>query len=285
MNMVIISADRTCDLPQEKVEQYGIPTMPYHINLEDKEYIDNVDITPDDLYKAYWERKALPKTSAISVGEYIDYFKPMVDAGNTVVHLTLGSALSSSYNNCRMAAEEFEGKVFVIDACNLSTGIGLLVLKACELREAGKDAAEIAQIITDTIPKSHASFVLDTLEFMAAGGRCSAVLAFGANLLKLKPSIKVHNDENGAMKVDKKYRGELGKVLVSYVKDQMALYPDIDTSRIFITHSGIDEKMIEIVREELKKYHDFGEILVSRASCTISCHCGPATLGVLFLTK
>ena len=283
--MVIISADRTCDLPQEKVEQYGIPMMPYHINLEDKEYIDSVDITPDDLYKAYWERKALPKTSAISVGEYIDYFKPMVDAGNTVVHLTLGSALSSSYNNCRMAAEEFEGKVFVIDACNLSTGIGLLVLKACELREAGKDAAEIAQIITDTIPKSHASFVLDTLEFMAAGGRCSAVLAFGANLLKLKPSIKVHNDENGAMKVDKKYRGELSKVLVSYVKDQMALYPDIDTSRIFITHSGIDEKMIEIVREELKKHHDFGEILVSRASCTISCHCGPATLGVLFLTK
>lgn len=283
--MVIISADRTCDLPQEKVEQYGIPTMPYHINLEDKEYIDSVDITPDDLYKAYWERKALPKTSAISMGEYIDYFKPMVDAGNTVVHLTLGSALSSSYNNCRMAAEEFEGKVYVIDACNLSTGIGLLVLKACELREAGKDAAEIAQIITDTIPKSHASFVLDTLEFMAAGGRCSAVLAFGANLLKLKPSIKVHNDENGAMKVDKKYRGELGKVLVSYVKDQMALYPDIDTTRIFITHSGIDEKMVEIVREELKKYHDFGEILVSRASCTISCHCGPATLGVLFLTK
>ena len=283
--MVIISADRTCDLPQEKVEQYGIPMMPYHINLEDKEYIDSVDITPDDLYKAYWERKALPKTSAISVGEYLDYFKPMVDEGNTVVHLTLGSALSSSYNNCRMAAEEFEGKVFVIDACNLSTGIGLLVLKACELREAGKDAAEIAQIIRDTIPKSHASFVLDTLEFMAAGGRCSAVLAFGANLLKLKPSIKVHNDENGAMKVDKKYRGELGKVLVSYVKDQMALYPDIDTSRIFITHSGIDEKMVEIVREELKKHHDFGEILVSRASCTISCHCGPATLGVLFLTK
>lgn len=283
--MVIISADRTCDLPQEKVEQYGIPMMPYHINLEDKEYIDSVDITPDDLYKAYWERKALPKTSAISVGEYLDYFKPMVDAGNTVVHLTLGSALSSSYNNCRMAAEEFEGKVFVIDACNLSTGIGLLVLKACELREAGKDAAEIAQIIRDTIPKSHASFVLDTLEFMAAGGRCSAVLAFGANLLKLKPSIKVHNDENGAMKVDKKYRGELGKVLVSYVKDQMALYPDIDPSRIFITHSGIDEKMVEIVREELKKHHDFGEILVSRASCTISCHCGPATLGVLFLTK
>lgn len=283
--MVIISADRTCDLPQEKVEQFGIPMMPYHINLEDKEYIDSVDITPDDLYKAYWERKALPKTSAISVGEYIDYFKPMVDAGNTVVHLTLGSALSSSYNNCRMAAEEFEGKVFVIDACNLSTGIGLLVLKACELREAGKDAAEIAQIIADTVPKSHASFVLDTLEFMAAGGRCSAVLAFGANLLKLKPSIKVHNDENGAMKVDKKYRGELGKVLVSYVKDQMALYPDIDTSRIFITHSGIDEKMVEIVREELKKHHDFGEILVSRASCTISCHCGPACLGVLFLTK
>lgn len=283
--MVIISADKTCDLPQEKVEQYGIPTMPYHINLDDKEYIDSVDITPDDLYKAYWERKALPKTSAISVGEYIDYFTPMVEAGNTVVHLTLGSALSSSHNNCRLAAQEFEGKVFVIDAKSLSTGIGLLVLKACELREAGMDAAGIAKTIEELVPKSHASFVLDTLEFMAAGGRCSAVLAFGANLLKLKPSIKVHSDECGAMKVDKKYRGELGKVLVSYVKDQMALYPDIDTSRVFITHSGIDEKMIEIVREELQKHHDFGEILISRASCTISCHCGPATLGVLFLTK
>lgn len=283
--MVIISADRTCDLPQEKIDQYNIPTMPYHINLEDKEYIDSVDITPDDLYAAYWERKALPKTSAISVGEYIDYFAPMVEAGNTVVHLTLGSALSSSYNNCRMAAEEFEGKVFVLDACNLSTGIGLLVLKACEMREQGMEAAEIAQAVGNLIPKSHASFVLDTLEFMAAGGRCSAVAAFGANLLKLKPSIKVHNEENGAMKVDKKYRGELSKVLVSYVKDQMALYPDIDTSRIFITHSGIDEKMVEIVRQALCEHHEFGEILVSRASCTISCHCGPACLGVLFLTK
>lgn len=283
--MVIISADRTCDLPQEKLDQYQIPTMPYHINLDDKEYIDSVDITPDDLYAAYWDHKALPKTSAISVGEYIDYFTPMVEAGNTVVHLTLGSALSSSYNNCRMAAQEFEGKVFIIDAKNLSTGIGLLVLRACEMREEGKEAAEIAAAIEALVPKSHASFVLDTLEFMAAGGRCSAVLAFGANLLKLKPSIKVHTEEDGAMKVDKKYRGDLGKVLVSYVKDQMALYPDIDTSRVFITHSGIDQKMIDIVREELVKHHDFGEILISRASCTISCHCGPATLGVLFLTK
>jgi len=184
-----------------------------------------------------------------------------------------------------MAAQEFEGKVFIIDAKNLSTGIGLLVLRACEMREEGKEAAEIAAAIEALVPKSHASFVLDTLEFMAAGGRCSAVLAFGANLLKLKPSIKVHTEEDGAMKVDKKYRGDLGKVLVSYVKDQMALYPDIDTSRVFITHSGIDQKMIDIVREELVKHHDFGEILISRASCTISCHCGPATLGVLFLTK
>lgn len=283
--MVIISADKTCDLPQEKVEQHQIPTIPYHINLEDKEYIDSVDIMPDDLYKAYWERKALPKTSAISMGEYIDFFTPMVEAGNTVVHLTLGSALSSSYNNCRMAAQEFDGKVFVIDSSSLSTGIGLLVLKACDMRDAGMEAAEIAKEITAMIPKSHASFVLDTLEFMAAGGRCSAVAAFGANLLKLKPSIKVHNDENGAMKVDKKYRGELSKVLVSYVKDQMALYPDIDTSRVFITHSGIEDRMVDTVREALLEHHEFGEILVSRASCTISCHCGPATLGVLFLTK
>ena len=283
--MVIISADRTCDLPQEKVEQLQIPTIPYHINLEDKEYIDSVDIMPDDLYKAYWERKALPKTSAISMGEYIDFFTPMVEAGNTVVHLTLGSALSSSYNNCRMAAQEFDGKVFVIDSSSLSTGIGLLVLKACDMRDAGMEAAEIAKEITAMIPKSHASFVLDTLEFMAAGGRCSTVAAFGANLLKLKPSIKVHNDENGAMKVDKKYRGEMSKVLVSYVKDQMALYPDIDTSRVFITHSGIEDRMVDTVREALLEHHEFGEILVSRASCTICCHCGPGTLGVLFLTK
>lgn len=280
---IILSADSTCDLGPELKERYQVQYYPYHIILDGKQFTDGVDITPDDLFRAYRERRLLPKTAAISVGEYMDYFRPWVEEGNQVVHLCLGSALSAAYQNCCAAAAELGG-VYPIDSRSLSTGMGLLVLEAARRMEAGMAAPQIQQEVAALTGKSHASFILDTLEFMHAGGRCSTVAALGANLLRLKPCIEVRPEQNGAMTVGKKYRGELRRVLPQYTRDVLAR-EDLLPERVFITHSGIDQSYIDLVRQTIEEVASFREIAVTRASCTISCHCGPNTLGVLFLTK
>lgn len=284
MKKVVISADSTCDLGNELKEKWGIHYFPYHINSEGKDYLDNVTITPDDLYAAYRERKALPKTSAINAGEYIEYFKQFTDEGCEVVHINLGSALSASHQNALIAADELDG-VYPVDSQNLSTGTGLLVLKACKMANEGLSAKEISDKLKKLTPYSHASFVLNTLEFMRAGGRCSAVAAFGANLLGIKPSITVDNRDGGRMSVGKKYRGKFDKVLLSYAEDVIAKYPDYDDETVFITHSGTSSDYIHAVKKYLLENTSFKNIYVTKASCTISCHCGPDTLGVLFMTK
>ncbi|MBQ9765339.1 MAG: DegV family protein [Lachnospiraceae bacterium] len=283
MKKVILSADSTCDLNEELKAKYDVNYYPYHINVDGVEYLDNVTITADEIYQAYWDRKVLPKTSAINVAEYMDYFKKWTDEGYEVVHLCLGGALSSSYQNCALAAEELGG-VYAIDSCNLSTGIGHLVVEAGELIKQGLEAREIAERIADMRGKVHSSFILDTLEFMKAGGRCSQVTAFAASILNLKPSIIVDNT-SGAMTVGKKYRGDLGKVLCKYAQEKLAEYNNIKTDRIFITHSGIEDEYVDMVREVVKKNLPFKEVHVTKASCTISCHCGPRTLGILFMTE
>lgn len=280
---VILSADSTCDLGAELKERYQVHFYPFHIILDGKDYQDNIDIHAQDLYRAWRERKILPKTAAINATEYEEYFRQWVEKGFDVIHLNLGGALSSAHQNCVLAANQI-GHVYPIDSCNLSTGIGLLVIKAAEMIEEGLDAAEIAKRLKDMREKVHSSFILDTLEFMRAGGRCSAVVAFGANALGLKPCIEVQNAD-GSMKVGKKYRGRLDRVLTSYVTDKLRQYENIDNSRIFITHSGIDQEYIEKVRELVQRMADFQQIYVTRASCTISSHCGPNTLGILFMTK
>ena len=284
MSKVIISADSTCDLGEELMTKNNVSYFPYHINLEGKDFLDNVTIKPEDLFEAYRERKVLPKTSAINIGEFLDYFKQFTDEGYEVVHINLGSGLSSSHQNARLAAAELEG-VYVIDSQNLSTGSGLLVLKACQLAEQGLSANEIAQQVTDLVSKSHASFVINTLEFLRAGGRCSALAAFGANLLGIKPSIKVDNQDGGKMNVGKKYRGRYDQVILSYVKDTLARYPDYDDEIVFITHPDTKKEYINAVRKYLKENTTFKNIYITQASCTISCHCGPDTLGILFMTK
>lgn len=283
MANVILTADSTCDLGELFRERYQLQYFPYHIVLDGKEYTDGVDITPDDLFRAYWDRKLLPKTAAIGIVEYMDFFRPLVEQGYEVVHFNLGSALSASHQNCCLAAEEL-GHVYPVDARSLSTGIGLQVIEAAEMAKAGLPAQEIQKEAKKLADRSHASFILDTLEFMHAGGRCSAVTALGANLLKLKPCIEVHPEKNGSMAVGKKYRGDLHKVLVQYTKDVLAR-DDLQLDRVFITHSGISQDYIDLVRDAIKACADFKEIFVTRASCTISCHCGPNTLGVLFLTE
>lgn len=280
---IILSADRTCDITEEIRTQYNIETIPYHIILENKEYRDNVDIEPGDLYQAYWDRKVLPKTSAINVDEYIHYFEPWVKKGYAVIHFCLGSALTSSYQNCKLAAEELKN-VYVLDSGNLSSAIGLQLMDCRKMIDDGMDAEELYTYFTKHTMRYHASFVLDTLEFMKAGGRCSSTTAFGANLLHIKPEIEVDNT-CGAMKIGTKYRGNLERVLPKYVKDKLKQYPDIIKDKIFITHSGIDDTLITLVKNTINEVATFEKVYVSVASCTISCHCGPGTLGILFATE
>lgn len=280
---IILSADSTCDLGKELKERYQVHFYPFHIILDGRDYQDNVDIQAQDIYQAWRERKILPKTAAINVEEYMEYFRPWVEQGFDVIHLNLGGALSSAHQNCVLAAREL-GHVYPIDSCNLSTGVSLLVIKAAEMIEEGLSAEEIAGRLNAMRSKVHSSFILDTLEFMRAGGRCSAVVAFGANALGLKPCIEVQNTD-GSMKVGKKYRGKLEKVLVSYVQDKLRQYEHIDHSRIFITHSGVAQECIASVQEIIRSMAEFEQIYVTQASCTISCHCGPNTLGILFMTE
>lgn len=284
-NKVIITADITCDLNWDLEQRYGVTTIPLHIVIGGKSYEDWVNITPEELYDIFYKTKELPHTTAGSVGEYQAFFKPFIDDGCDVVHLSLGSKLSVTHRSSVLASQEFPGRVYSIDTQSLSTGSGLLVIKACELRDRGLSAKEIYDKINTMIQKSHASFVLDRLDFMHAGGRCSAVAMLGANLLSLKPSIEVDNTDGAAMGVGKKYRGKYDKVLLRYMEDTLNKYDNIDTDRVFITHAGAQQEYVDAVYEALKAKNIFKEIHITRASCTISSHCGPNTLGVLFMTK
>ena len=280
---IILCADSTCDLSEELLERYNIHIFPLHIVLGDRTYQDGVDLVPDQIYQIYREKRILPKTAAINVEEYTEFARPFIKAGNDVIYVTLGSGISATYNNCRLAAEELPG-MYVIDSGNLSTGMGHVVLAAAKGIEAG---LPVEQIVEETRALAHrveASFVIDTLEFLYKGGRCSALAMLGANMLKLKPCIEVDNADS-KMSVGKKYRGSLDKALEQYVKDRLEGRDDIVTDRIFITHSGIAPERVELVRREIAKYQQFDEIIETRAGCTISSHCGPNTLGILFVRK
>jgi DegV family protein with EDD domain len=281
---IIISADSTCDLGNDLKQRYHVHYYPYHIILGDRQFRDNVDITPPEIYDTWYRKKLLPKTAAISINEYYHYFKPWVEDGFQVIHLNLGSALSSSYQNCCIAAQNL-GNVFPIDSCNLSAGTGLLAVEAAKRVAAGMSAEQIQKEIASLIPHVHSSFVLDTLEFMHAGGRCSSVVALGANLLHLKPCIEVDNKRGGNMTVGKKYRGKLDDVLVKYVSDTLTLYKNLKLDHAFITHSGISSDYIKLVKKTVCSLTDFQEIHITTASCTISAHCGPNTLGLMFMTE
>lgn len=282
-NKIIVTTDSTCDLGSELMERYSIHSTALHVNLDGEDRRDGIDIDPDEIYQVYNEKKVLPKTSATNVQEYIDFFQPFVDQGYEIIHINLGSGLSACYQNCCLAAEELP-QVHPVDSASLSTGTGLMVLEVADMVAAGRTVEEILAMIPQIRANCHASFVVDTLEFLYKGGRCSALAMFGANLLQIKPSIAV-STEDGTMDVDKKYRGSLDKALTNYVREKLEGRTDLKTHRIFITHSGISEERIQMVKELIGKYAQFDEILVTRAGCTISSHCGPNTLGILFMTK
>ncbi len=280
---IVLCADSTCDLSPELIERYHVHILPMHVNLEDQSYLDGVDISPDAIYAYYNEHKVLPKTAALNMDEFLDVVRPMVEAGNDVICITLGSTLSTTYNSCRLAAMELEG-LYAIDSNNLSTGFGHVVMAAGDRIAAGMPVERIVAEVQEITQKVESSFIVDNLEFLHKGGRCSAVAMLGANVLKLKPCIEVSN-EGGAMGVSKKYRGTLERVLEEYVADRLNGREDIRQDRIFITHSGISQERIDIVKAAIEKHMHFDEIFITRAGCTISSHCGPNTLGILFVRK
>ncbi len=280
---ILITADSTCDLPQKLVQEREIQIIPLSILLGDDERLDGVDVTPGDIYSFVDKTDILPKTAAVPPSRYYDVFEKATSEGKKVVHISLSSAISSTYQNACVAASEFDD-VYVVDSKSLCTAMGLLVLKACDLRDKGLDAKKIADKITRLVPKVSATFVLDSLEYLHKGGRCSGVARFGANVLGIKPSIAVNGD--GAMDVAKKYRGKMDSVYKQYVSDCLADTGKIDPARVVIANSGgIDPSVMAFVRGLVEGNDKFESIIQADAGCTISSHCGPKTLAIFYIKK
>ena len=282
LNRVKIISDSTCDLSPELLERYDIAIVPLHILLGDTEYEDGFNLTPEEIYAWSDAHKATPKTSAPDPEHTEDILREFIDRGQDVVCFSIASGMSTSGNVLRLAAESIGAadRVTVIDSANLSTGIGLLVIEAAEMAAEGADAAEIQAAVERYKPLVRASFVVDTLTYLHRGGRCSGLAALAGGALKLHPRIAV---VDGAMRPERKYRGKMQKVVLDYARDMESALRSAKPDRVFITHSGCDEASVAGVREYLVSLGVFREILVTRAGGVISSHCGPGTLGVLFI--
>lgn len=280
--MVKIISDSTCDLSKELIEKYDISILPLHILLGDDEYEDGKNITPDEIYAWSDKNNATPKTSAAGIMDAVDLMKPYVEEGREIVFFTISSQMSTTYNSICLAADELDAEdlIFPIDSANLSTGIGLMVIEAAIMAKEGKTGAEIAARVEELKPLVRSSFVVDTLTYLHRGGRCSGVAAMAGGMLKLHPKIVV---ENGKMDATKKYRGKMDMVIRSYVKDLAEDMMHAKKDRAFITHSGCSQELLDSVRQEVENLGVFEEVLEARAGGVISSHCGPGTLGVLYI--
>ena len=281
MSNIKITCDSTCDLPQELYAKYDVEVISLAVTLGDTLHRDGVGITAPELFDYVKETGTLPKTSAISMGEYLDVFGKYTAEGKSVIHINLSSNLSASHQNAVLAAQELSG-VYVVDSRSLSTGSGHLVIEAAEMAAQGLDAETIVARLNEMKERLDVSFVLQTLEYLQKGGRCSSVAALGARALQLRPEIRV---ADGGMGVGKKYRGSMEKSVLDYVRGRLEGRDDIDTRRIFITHSTAPQELVDKVIALVKELHPFQEVITSVAGCTISSHCGPNCLGVLFFKK
>lgn len=277
---VYITSDSTCDLTPALLERFQIKTVPLHVLLGEENYLDGVEFTPEMIYERYAKDKILPRTAAVSPQEFTDFFTPLVEAGYEVVFMGISSGLSATYQNAVIAAQDLPG-VYPVDTLQLTTGVGEMLLSACQMRDEGKDAATIAQAMKELIPKVNVSFVIDTLEYMWKGGRCTGVAAFGANLLNLKPCIEMRE---GKLEVCKKYRGNIQKVYEKYIAERLS-GKNVNPNYIFITTSDdpspeLAKRLEDTVRQAVPQVK---EVLFTRTSCTVTSHCGSGTVGVLFL--
>lgn len=282
--MIRIISDSTCDLSKDLIEKYGITIVPLHIVLGEDEFFDGVNIAPDDIYAWSDANNATPKTSATSIEEAVNSIKQFTDNGDQVIVFTIASGMSTTNNVFRLAVGELEveEQVRIIDSANLSTGVGLQVIEAAILAKEGKSLDEIVENVEAITPKVRASFVVDTLTYLHRGGRCSGLAALAGGMLKLHPKIIV---KNGVMGPDKKYRGKMNSVILSYAKEMEEDLRNARKERVFITHSGCEQAVIDSVKEYLVSLDIFEEILITRAGGVVSSHCGPGTLGVLFIEK
>lgn len=276
--MIKITADSTCDLSPNLLEELDITLMPLHVLIDEDDYRDGVNISPKEIFEFVGEQGKTCTTAAVNTFEYETFFAQHAPSHEAVIHICLGSDFSSCYQNAKTAALNFDN-VFVIDSSNLSTGSGHVVYEAALMAKDNVKPEEICQRLEAMIQKVDASFVIDKMDYLRKGGRCSGIEAFGATLLKIKPSIEV---VDGKMKVGKKYRGNFNRCLENYVKDRLENNENIDKSRIFITHSHCSPDTVENVKELIRQFADFEEIIETTAGCTVSTHCGPNTLGILY---
>ncbi|MBQ1369094.1 MAG: DegV family protein [Firmicutes bacterium] len=283
---VKILADSTCDLSPELIEKYQIQILPLHVILGDQEFRDGVDITPAQIYEWSDAHQQTPKTSTPSVDEIMDALQPFADgdASDEAILFSISSQMSGCNNIMRMAVRnlKLEDRVHVIDSANLSTGIGLTVIEAAIMAEEGKPASEIVAHVESLLPKVRASFVVDTLTYLHRGGRCSGLTALLGGAFRIHPEIVV---EDGAMHPSRKYRGKYDQIILKYAKDLEKDLLNARPDRVFITHSPAEPETVKQVRAYLESLHYFNEILETKAGSVICSHCGPGTLGVLFISK
>ena len=280
MKIKIIS-DSTCDLSADLIQKHNIGIVPLIVMKNEEEFIDGVTITPADIFAHVAAGGSLCSTAARSVGTYMEAFEKYADEYDGIVHINIGSGFSSSYQNASLAAQEFDN-VRVIDSQNLTTGQGFVVLKAVELAETAESLDELAEALREYAEKVEASFIVDKLDYLVKGGRCSSAAALGANLLNLKPCIEV---KNGKMTVVKKYRGNYAKCLTTYAKERLTDREDIDTNTLFITSTVIDDSARSALMDFINASTSFENVYETTAGCTVSCHCGPGTLGIIVVRK
>lgn len=282
MKKISVVADSTSDLPSHLIEKYNIKIIPLHIHLDDQEFSDGIDIDANKIFEWSDANKKTPQTASFSINEAVEALDQALAEGEDVICFTISQTMSSSYQVLKMAIDTHthSSRIRLIDSANLSSGIGLLALKVFDLAEEGKTADQIVEIIEDTKDKVRSSFVLDTLEYLRRGGRCSSVEAFAGMALKLHPKIEV---ENGKMAAGKKYRGKINVVLKKYVNEILENLDKADPKRVFITSTVEDEALIEEIKEQIDQLNIFEEIIVNKAGSVISSHCGPGTLGILYI--
>lgn len=281
MKKVIISTDSPADVPAAIAEKYGIAICPLHVILGGEDRLDGVNITTDEILSSYKQTKSLPSTSAIPVGEYTEKFAELTADGSSVVHIALSSGVSSSCRNAAIAAEDFDD-VYVVDSELLTTGMSVLVIKAAHMAESGMDAKDIAKELEVMRKKVDVSFILDNLEFLAKGGRCSAVTALGANILGIRPSIEMRD---GKLGVCKKYRGKIEKVQIQFIKERLDAMGETDDEIAFLAYSPAGESQLTEMAEIIKASGKFKEVIITPAGCTITAHCGPNCIGLIALKK
>lgn len=282
MKRIGISADSSCDLSAELADQYGIAVIPQAIIMDGKTYRDGIELKPADIFRHVSEGGEICSTTAINTAEYCGVFSELRKECGALIHFTIGSGLSSCYQNAVLAANEVPG-VTVVDSMNLTTGIGYLAVAAAKMAAAGMELEEITAKLEELKAHMDVSFVIDKLDYLKKGGRCSAVTAFGANLLNIKPSICM---KNGTLAVEKKYRGAFRQCVRRYIEERLdavkdRCVPDI----IFLTHAACSEAVLEEAADLIRSRGIFSEILVTEAGCTVSSHCGPNTLGIIFAVK